>query len=167
MAKSFPVGSAILRWQLTTICLLALSAPAGLSAADVPPSSAGESRTITLELRRRDPLSGEARTEREGVDPSKVGGVVVDMWNWHWCKTSTMRVGALVPRMNRALAAARALGMQVFLCPTDVADNYVGTTMVESLIATPLLPVPQARRVECPAAPDGGGCTCGKERCQG
>ena len=25
--------------------------------------------------------------------------------------------------------------------------------------------VPQVRQVQCPAAPDGGGCTCGNERC--
>ncbi|MFO1499992.1 MAG: NPCBM/NEW2 domain-containing protein [Verrucomicrobiota bacterium] len=125
-----------------------------------------ELRQLTLQLQTRDPVTGAPSSRAEVVDPRKVGVVVVDMWNWHWCKTSTMRVAALVPRMNRVLNAARKVGMQVFLCPTDVADNYVGTPMVESLVATPLLPVPQARVIECPAAPDGGGCTCGAERCQ-
>jgi nicotinamidase-related amidase len=103
----------------------------------------------------------------EEVDPRNVGVVVVDVWNWHWCKTSTARVGALVPRMNRVLSAARGMGMTVFLCPTDVADNYVGTPQVESALAAPLLPMPAGTPLQCPAAPDGGGCTCGRERCQG
>ncbi|NIP92353.1 MAG: hypothetical protein GWO24_02300, partial [Akkermansiaceae bacterium] len=55
----------------------------------------------------------------------------------------------------------------VFLCPTDVADNYVGTPMVERVIAVDPLPLPRVKDVQCPPAPDGGGCTCGPERCQG
>ncbi len=57
--------------------------------------------------------------------------------------------------------------MTVFLCPTDVADNYVGTPMVERVIAVDPLPLPRVKDVQCPPAPDGGGCTCGPERCQG
>ena len=131
------------------------------------PSHAASQGPITLELQRRDPASGAATQATLAVDPHRVGVVVVDMWNWHWCKTSTMRVAALVPRLNQALQAARGLGMQVFLCPTDVADNYVGTPMVEGLIATKLVPVPKVRAINCPPAPDGGGCTCGPQRCQG
>ena len=60
--------------------------------------------------------------------------VVVDMWNHHWCKTATMRVAALVPRMNRALDAARELGMTVMLCPSDVVDNYAGWSQREAIL---------------------------------
>ncbi len=120
---------------------------------------------LALELQRRDPQTGALRLTQERVDPATVGVVVIDMWNFHWCKTSTQRVAALVPRMNRVLAEARALGMRVFLCPTDVADNYVGTGLVEPVMMVTPLPLPQARTIACPPAPDGGGCTCGKERC--
>jgi hypothetical protein len=156
-----------LRIWIARFWTAALAATLLTSAGLARAAEAGVPATIELELQRRDPNTGELSLTHERVDPHRVGIVVVDMWNWHWCKTSTMRVGALVPRMNRVLEQARALGMQVFLCPTDVADNYVGTPMVESLITTKLVPVPHAREVECPAAPDGGGCTCGKERCQG
>lgn len=122
---------------------------------------------LTLDLQRRDPGTGLVISRTETVDPSHVAIVVVDMWNYHWCKTSTERVAALVPRMNRCLEQARKLGMTVFLCPTDVADNYVGTPMVERVLAVEPIPMPQAADLVCPPAPDGGGCTCGRERCQG
>ena len=34
-----------------------------------------------------------------------------------------MRVDAFVPRMNEALEAARALGLTVVRCPSDVVDK--------------------------------------------
>ena len=119
-------------------------------------------QSATLKLPQKDGGPGEE------IDTAKVAVIAVDMWNWHWCKTSTMRVGALVPRMNVCLEELRKMGVQVFLCPTDVADNYVGTAMVERVLAVPPLAVPKAMKVECPAAQDGGGCTCGPgHRCQG
>src|SRR3954466_13464323 len=121
---------------------------------------------LTIELRQRDPQTGAITLRTEEMDPRQVGVVVVDVWNFHWCKTSTERVAALVPRINKVLEQARRLGMTVFLCPTDVADNYVGTPMVERVLAIEPAPVPHLRDIQCPAAPDGGGCTCGPERCQ-
>ena len=121
---------------------------------------------IELPLRTRD-LSGRAVTRPEKVDPAKVGIVVVDMWNYHWCKTATMRVGALVPRMNRVLDAARNMGMTVMLCPSDVVDNYVGWPQREVIFAMPRHPVPPLTKVECPTPPNAGGCACGREKCVG
>lgn len=120
---------------------------------------------LSLHLQTRDPSTSQAHTRTEQVDPKKVGVVVVDMWNWHWCKTSTMRVAALVPRMKRVLAEAHEMGMTIFWCPSDVADNYVGTPQHEAALNLKLLPLPELKEIKCPPAPDGGGCTCGKERC--
>lgn len=128
-------------------------------------SPAAAADRFTIELQRRDPANGTPQADSVALDPKRVAIVVVDMWNWHWCKTSTERVSALVPRMNRALDAARRLGMTVFLCPTDVADNYAGTPMVERVLAVEPIALPQGPELVCPAAPDGGGCTCGLERC--
>jgi len=120
---------------------------------------------ITLTLQTRDPATGQIVVTNETVDPARVGVIAVDVWNWHWCKTATMRVDAIVPRLNKALAAARELGMTVMLCPSDVVDNYVGTPQREAALALPLLPVPKVLEVSCPSAPDAGGCACGRERC--
>lgn len=124
-------------------------------------------RAITLELQRRDPVTGAILLQPETVDPRHVGVIAVDVWNHHWCKTATMRVDAIVPRMNKALDAARLLGMTVMLCPSDVVDNYVGYPQREAVFALPLSRVPTVVEVTCPPVPDAGGCACGRERCAG
>ena len=120
---------------------------------------------LELTLRTRDAESGEIRIASERVDPRRVGVIAVDVWNFHWCKTATMRVDAFVPRIDRALQAARRLGLTVMLCPSDVVDNYVGFPQRQKVLAMPTAPVPNLVEVNCPPAPDAGGCACGPERC--
>src|SRR6185295_18206064 len=120
---------------------------------------------VELTCQTRDPETGKLILAPERVDSSKIGVVAVDVWNFHWCKTATMRVDAIVPRINRALEAARALGMTVMLCPSDVVDNYVGFPQREAVFALPKVPVPTVVNVSCPPVPDAGGCACGRERC--
>lgn len=124
----------------------------------LPPAS------LTLTLQTRDE-NGVVQTRDETIDPKHVGIVVVDPWNFHWCKTATMRVDALIPRLNRSLQAARELGMTVMLCPSDVVDNYVGWPQREIVLAMAKRPEPPLISIACPAPPDGGGCACGHDRC--
>lgn len=120
---------------------------------------------IELTLQSRNPATGEIVTSRERVDPARVGVIAVDVWNFHWCKTATMRVDAIVPRIDQALEAARGLGMTVMLCPSDVVENYAGTRQREAVLNLPKVPVPNVENVTCPPVPDAGGCACGRERC--
>ena len=122
-------------------------------------------RGLSLDLQTRDPNTGAIITKTEEIDPKRVGVIAVDVWNFHWCKTATMRVDAFVPRMNKALDAARALGMTVMLCPSDVVDNYVGYPQRQKIFTLPNVTVPNVLDVTCPAPPDAGGCACGRERC--
>ncbi len=154
----------IARLRTLAIVLGMLGAGGSGHAGELP---AGKVEPLEVELSRRDPATGEPRVERRVLDPRQVGVVVVDVWNWHWCKTATARVAALVPRMNRALEGARQLGMTVMLCPTDVVDNYVGWPQREVVLAMPKVDVPPLQRIDCPAPADGGGCACGPERCMG
>ncbi len=125
----------------------------------------GRAAEIELTLQARDPATGSIRLTSEKVDPRRVGVIAVDVWNFHWCKTATMRVDAIVPRLNAALESARALGMTVMLCPSDVVDNYVGYPQREAALAMATAPVPTIVQVTCPPVPDAGGCACGRERC--
>ena len=61
-----------------------------------------EPRRLSLTLQTRDAKSGQVILTTEQIDSASVGIVVVDPWNFHWCKTATMRVDALIPRMNKA-----------------------------------------------------------------
>jgi hypothetical protein len=120
---------------------------------------------VELTLRTRDPATGQVVLAKESVDPQHVGVLAVDVWNSHWCKPATMRVDAIVPRMNKALVAARELGMTVMLCPSDVVENYAGYPQREAIFALPKATVPKVMDVTCPPVPDAGGCACGRERC--
>lgn len=128
---------------------------------------AAQGREIELTLQTRDPATGRIVLTTEKVDTRHVGVIAVDVWNYHWCKTATMRVDAIVPRIDRALEAARGLGMTVMLCPSDVVDNYVGYPQREAVFALPKVAVPNVVTVTCPPVPDAGGCACGRERCAG
>lgn len=118
-----------------------------------------------LNLQQRDPSTGRIILKPEKIEASRVGVIAVDVWNFHWCKTATMRVDAIVPRLNLALEGARALGMTVMLCPSDVVENYVGFPQREKVLAMAKVPVPAVMEVSCPPVPDAGGCACGRERC--
>ena len=52
---------------------------------------------IRWSLQTRDPQTGKTNITYEQVDSSRIGVVAVDIWNYHWCKTATMRVDAFVP----------------------------------------------------------------------
>ena len=124
---------------------------------------------ITFDLSTRNRDTGEIAVTPTALDPRTVGIVVVDPWNFHWCKTSSERVASLIPRMNKCLAIARSLEMPVYLCPTDVANNYVGTRQFEVPLAGKRHPVPDLPDPAYPQPADGGGCTCGTDedgRCQ-
>jgi hypothetical protein len=127
--------------------------------------SVANAKEIELTLQTRHPDTGKILLTTEKVDSKSVGVIAVDVWNFHWCKTATMRVDAIVPRMNKALDAARELGMTVMLCPSDVVDNYVGYPQREAVFALPKVTVPVVVQVTCPPVPDAGGCACGRERC--
>jgi hypothetical protein len=124
------------------------------------PSAFAAGQTIDLTLQTRDPKSGEVKVAREKVDPARIGVVIIDPWDYHWCMTAAQRVGALVPRMNKALQCDRKLGMQVIWCPTDVASQYVGTPQRERAMAVPYVPVPKVRDLVWRGTL-GGGCMCG------
>src|SRR6266700_593439 len=121
-------------------------------------TAAANAKEIELTLQTRDPATGEIILSKETVDSTHIGVIAVDVWNFHRCKTATMRVDAIVPRMNKALDAARELGMTVMLCPSDVVDNYVGYPQREAVLALPKVSVPSVVKVSCPPVPDASGC---------
>ena len=123
----------------------------------------GSATGLDFNLQRRDPASGNITVSTETLDPRKVGIVVVDMWNYHWCRTCLPRAGALVPRMNAAFDRARSLGMQVVFLPTDVILAYEFSPQRQAVLALPPQPLPQRLKLNPPNAlfPDYRYCECG------
>ncbi len=112
-------------------------------------------------LQTRDAKTGDLRQRTETIDPKKMAVIIVDPWNYHWCMTWSEQVGGTVPRLNRALAAARKLGMAVFWAPTDVASMYSGVPQRERALAIPYVPVPKVRDYRCSFTLASGPCHCG------
>ena len=71
---------------------------------------------VTFELQRRDVASGQPIITPTELDPTKVGVVVVDMWNWHWCKTSTARANDL-ETLSCIVPSARPDASHLPRCP--------------------------------------------------
>ena len=62
-------------------------------------SQPGELKAAELELtfQTRHAATGTIQRTAERVDPHRVGVIAVDVWNYHWCKTATMRGGRPAP----------------------------------------------------------------------
>jgi putative heme-binding domain-containing protein len=57
-------------------------------------------------------------------EPKRTAVIICDMWDQHWCRGATRRVGELAPAMNRTVAAARARGVLIIHAPSSCMDAY-------------------------------------------
>ncbi len=57
-------------------------------------------------------------------NPAKTALIICDMWDQHWCKGATRRVGELAPAMNRAVKAARDRGVLIIHAPSSCMETY-------------------------------------------
>ncbi len=99
-----------------------------------PGASAGEPLVLHARVRLPVPSSGGAeRVSSSGflirddvlrVDPAKTAIIICDMWDQHWCRGATRRVGELAPAMNRAVADARARGVFIIHAPSSCMEPY-------------------------------------------
>jgi nicotinamidase-related amidase len=84
---------------------------------------------IKLQLRTQiQPFHGtspwvESHFEADIV-PSKTAIVITDMWDKHWCKGATHRVGLIAQRMEPLLAVARSAGILIIHAPSETMDFY-------------------------------------------
>ena len=94
----------------TSIAAAALAAPNELS--------------LTLQHRRQGDGNSPVERERVTWDARKTAVIVCDMWDSHWCKGATRRVGELAPRVDAFLAAARARGALIIHAPSGTMAHY-------------------------------------------
>ncbi|MBN2138852.1 MAG: ThuA domain-containing protein [Sedimentisphaerales bacterium] len=57
---------------------------------------------------------------------SETAIIICDMWNEHWCKGATARVGELAVRINEAACKARGKGVFIIHAPSDTMKHYAG-----------------------------------------
>ena len=129
------------------------------------PLCSAKVKSVEFELRRCDGGTGAVKITKEKIEPSKVGVVVIDMWNYQGCVTIVGRIGAMIERMNKSVGAARELGMQVLWSPTDIAGMYVGTRQYERALGFVSHPVGKKQKEFninfSPSEAGGSQCMCG------
>ncbi len=151
---------------MKTVLYAAIAASSAMSCSlcRAAESAAAATQRVPLTVQRRGE-DGQARREAVSLDPAKTAVVIVDMWDKHWCKTYTARVGNMVPRMNRTLDAARKLGIQVVHAPSDALGPYRDSPQRKAMQAIPAQPLPQTIEFNPPGPPGGRDCCeCGPER---
>ena len=107
---------------------LAATVGFGLIAA-VP--AAEEPATLKLTLRSRSAAPGEpavpAVEKKAEWNPKATAIIVCDMWDDHWCKSATGRVGELAGPMNEMLKIARKQGVFIIHAPSTCTAFYKDT----------------------------------------
>lgn len=79
-----------------------------------------------LQLRSRS-KSGEASTSTVRWDPKTTAFIICDMWDDHWCKGASRRVGELAGPMNRLISEARRRGAFILHAPSTCVNFYKDT----------------------------------------
>ncbi len=154
----------------------------------VPSVLAADAKPLSLNLRKRVEIPPDAKvvtgtdapsTKRYHTittptewDSKQTAVVICDMWDKHWCPTSTERVAEMAPRMNEVVKAARARGAFIIHCPSDTMDFYKDTPQRKLAQAAPLVetkrPLERWCRIDAtheaplPIDDTDGGCDCGE-----
>jgi nicotinamidase-related amidase len=98
------------------------------------------------------PGSGRFRTSERVLrwDVAQTAIIICDMWDTHTCNLSAQRVGAMAPRMNQVVSAARSLGVMIIHAPSDTMKFYEGTPQRQRMQRAPLASSPTPILARCP-----------------
>jgi nicotinamidase-related amidase len=62
--------------------------------------------------------------EQKSIPASKMAMCICDMWDQHWSRGATERVGQLAPKINQLINRARDLGIQIIHAPSETLSFY-------------------------------------------
>lgn len=82
---------------------------------------------LALSLRWQKRLQDETFdcvTEEVKWDPVQTAVIICDMWDQHWCKGASERVGEMAPRLNEAVKKLREKGAFIIHAPSDTLKYY-------------------------------------------
>jgi len=130
------------------------------------PLSEGSGSDMHLILRKRIQPYGTSNTWTEAnfeqsLAPSKTAIVITDMWDKHWCRGATERVGQIALRMEPLLEKARAAGILIIHAPSETMDFYAGSEGRRLAQLAPHAEPPEAAPLSDPPLPiddSNGGC---------
>jgi nicotinamidase-related amidase len=70
----------------------------------------------------------KVKTERVMWNSKKTALIICDMWDDHWCKSASRRVGEMAPALNDTVKAARVKGIFIIHAPSSVVNFYKDTS---------------------------------------
>jgi nicotinamidase-related amidase len=115
---------------------------------------------LNLRERREDPAAGGASKVAERTadwNVAETAIIVCDMWDDHHCKIAAQRVGAMTPKMNQVLTAARDRGVMIIFAPSETMNVYADTSyrkrMQQAKPAEPPMPIERRCDVDSPREP--------------
>jgi len=108
-----------------TKILLIVATSAGLWGAAAASGATGEKLELMLRKRVAAQEGGHhVVREKARWDAKKTAAIVCDMWDKHWCKGATARVGEMAPRMNGLLKRLRKAGVLIVHAPSSTMGHY-------------------------------------------
>ena len=103
----------------------------------------------------------------QALEPKRTAIILCDVWDKHWCRGATQRVGELAPNINTLVEAARARGVLIIHAPSDTMKFYADAPQRKAVLAIPAVAPPKPRDIVDPPLPiddsDGGCDTPGDE----
>lgn len=100
----------------------------------------------------------------ERIDPKHTALIICDMWDKHWCRGATERVGELAPKLARVAAEARRRGILVIHAPSETMAFYENAPQRKAILAIPQAAPPVPLALDAPPLPiddSSGGCGTG------
>jgi nicotinamidase-related amidase len=102
----------------------------------------------------------EVRLEQQ-LATGKTAIIVCDMWDKHWCRGATERVGGLVTKMEPFLEAARKSGIRIIHAPSETMAFYQDAPQRRRMLAVAKIEPPVPLNLPDPPLPiddKRGGC---------
>ena len=109
------------------------------------PNMMADEKELSLTLRSRTKGAPEKVVEKKvNWEAGKTALIICDMWDDHWCKSASRRVGEMAGPMNEMVNAAREKGVFIIHAPSSVVSFYDKTPQRKLAKAAPFSksPVP-------------------------
>ena len=102
------------------------------------PGLMADNHMLNLTLRSRS-KEEPAKTSEKKVqwEAKKTALIICDMWDDHWCKSASRRVGEMAGPMNKMIKAAREKGVFIIHAPSSVVSFYEDTEQRKLAKAAP------------------------------
>jgi nicotinamidase-related amidase len=134
---------------------------------------------MKINIQKQVPVVFEQKAEIQNWKPTETAIIICDMWNEHWCKGATARVGEMAPTMNNVLQTARDKGVTIIHAPSSCMKFYENSparkraaefndSKIKELLNGEAWNngIPSEKGIKWPVDQSDGGCDC-EPKCKG